>query len=241
MNNFAIVSVIAVLEEAKAESLSHLTDPRYKSLSLFLEGNFKTMINRLKVMTGNNLGSATSQTFAPITDFLGDKVHVSKAVLEEDINPIEEDIKKFRADVQGLYDTILSYSTELILKSHTLPEHTMILRGVAKLAGVEDYQTKEIGEAFIDEIKRAINQQLKRKQQEEDFNQNLPDNKTETPVKEIPPADIPVEKEGNEEKVPAPADLDQKETPSGPEISIEKAVANQIPDPAKTNKKKAEK
>jgi len=83
---------------------------------------------------------------------MGEDITKKKEVTASDLNPKEEEKKKFRERVHKLRDEIHSIHPSVILNSYTMADDLLVLRGCAKLAGVEDYDKKEINLKFIEEI-----------------------------------------------------------------------------------------
>lgn len=122
------------------------------TFTLRIDSVFKTLINSLNANTGNV--SDTKSTFKPkpLKNILGVSVsHSENTKLQ--LKPIEQnDIEEFRDKVQKAYDTYLERET-IDLKD-SLRE--LEIRGVAKLAGIEDYDKVPADEKLINRTKEAI-------------------------------------------------------------------------------------
>lgn len=98
----------------------------------------------------------TKSQFPPITNFMGEEIKSEPKITQEDLNPDEHRKKIFLEKVSQLYKQITEIPPQSILNSYTLPEDVLVLRGVAKRAGVEGFGERPLNVAFIEDIILAI-------------------------------------------------------------------------------------
>lgn len=155
-----VESCLQIITKAKQEVNKLLTGTEHTNNLLEINSHFQRLEAKMRFMgavTEPELnGKSKEEMFPPITNFMGKKIEVSKRVDRTQLKPKEDEKNKFRQDVQKLYDTIIDMEPSQVLNAHKLPEHIMIVRGVAKIAGVEDFDTKEMNVPFIEEIQLAV-------------------------------------------------------------------------------------
>ena len=123
----------------------------------FFDELLRRMITKLTYMgavTEADDFKKPNDMFPPIilNDDDKNKLKVGKA----DMDPKEAEKKAFLFSVDKLYSELPGLNPHSIIQSYTMPEHQLIIRGVAKKAGVEDFDKKEITVAFLEEIILAI-------------------------------------------------------------------------------------
>lgn len=94
--------------------------------------------------------------FPPMTNIMGEEIKAEPKITLEDLNPDDHRKKIFLEKVLQLYKQITEVPPQSILNSYTLPEDVLVLRGVAKRAGVEGFAERELNVAFIEDIILAI-------------------------------------------------------------------------------------
>ncbi|MGE9312874.1 hypothetical protein ACLOAU_14595 [Niabella sp. CJ426] len=123
-------------------------------VALKVDSNFKQSINALSHAAGVSQPTTQAPTLGPIKSFMGKEIHANDtSVSSSAINPAEETKKDFIKKVNDLYAVIDSQESTLVLQNNTLPEDVLALRGVAKKAGVIDFEDAELNVAFIESIK----------------------------------------------------------------------------------------
>ncbi|MFB6453728.1 hypothetical protein ACE38W_00530 [Chitinophaga sp. Hz27] len=172
-----LVLAIAALQHAKEEATQYLSDtPEYSSHRFIIDGRMTTLINMLSTSTGTTPVSSTKNVadlFPPITNFFGDEIALPTVIVPEDLTPKELEGERFVSAVNKLYAEFTTITPEGILNSYVLPEHQLILRGVAKKAGLSDYEEREINLSFVEEIGQSIIAKEKAVKDQEDINQRL--------------------------------------------------------------------
>lgn len=139
-----------------------LTGTEHVNQLLEINGLFRRLETRLQFMGAvtepETFKAKTSgkEEFPPITSFMGEKIVREKKISSDDLNPDETRKANFRDKVNKLYGTILNLTPHIVLNSYTMADDILVLRGVAKLAGIEDYKERELTAAFVEDIKKAI-------------------------------------------------------------------------------------
>lgn len=135
----------------------NLSAPQYNGNLLNINSLFQQLISRL-VFMGGILEPETAEKktkLQPMTSFMGRPLKQDKTAAV-DLDPKESEKQQYLAKVEKLYNQIGFIQPSIILNSYTIPEDVLVLRGVAKRAGVEGYESKELTVAFIEEIQFAI-------------------------------------------------------------------------------------
>jgi hypothetical protein len=147
-----------VINAAKKEVLEILSGPEHASLSLATGPQLDSIVKRLYFMAGATpeVDQAPVNQFPPITNFMGEEITYPKMVAVEDFEATATEKDVFLDKVDRLYKEFTSIPVDGILNSYTLPEDVLVIRGVAKTAGLEDYQDAEINSAFVEKIAKAI-------------------------------------------------------------------------------------
>lgn len=145
-----VASKIASLKEEAAEIYNH---PDAQLLSHRVNSDLDRLLNHLLFMTGTQPVVASSEPmFKPLTSFMGEPMNFPKQLNKADLSPSEVERETYRDKVSRLYEQIDTIAVDGILNSYTIPEDVAVLRGVAKIAGVEGYEDRPIDEAFVNAI-----------------------------------------------------------------------------------------
>jgi hypothetical protein len=126
------------------------------SVLLMVASTLTQLINKLNFMTGRQTVSTPHVEHPPITEFMGEKITYANKINKADLTPAEADRSRFIEKVESLYAQFDSITPQGLLNSFTLPEDQLVIRGVAKRAGVEGYEDRGIDEDFIEDIAIAI-------------------------------------------------------------------------------------
>lgn len=194
-----LLDAIKILTAAKVEATETIKEAdEHGHLTIIIGTNMERLINQLAFVAGVSIGSTEKVDFPPVTNFMGEEITVPKPIKEEDYSVDEFEVKSFVDKVNRLYNEIESIAPEGVLNSYTIPEDQMVLRGVAKKAGVEGYEDRVINESFINDIVTAkkAKEQDEAKQREIDA-QLAAQQSTQQP---IPPINDTPADEGDEEE-----------------------------------------
>ena len=154
------------------QELLHSTEELQKNFKRLLTGTdmvhtlpefdslFRRILFRLQaigaVTEPEHVKATNGIEFKPITDFMGEKIKTGAEIKKADLNPKEAEKQAFRFSVDKLYKELPTLNPHSVLQSYTLPEHILIIRGVAKKAGVVDFEKREMTVQFIEDIILAI-------------------------------------------------------------------------------------
>lgn len=137
-------------------NLNEIIQERHKeSASLCLRFNsvFKQLANSLGGFAGGSFQKSTNEFVpTPLTKVTG---KVIKEIVSTKLNlkPLEVDeVEAFREKIQLIHDSFLSRETTDLLDSLEPIE----IRGVAKLAGVEDFDKVPVDGQLVEDTKKAI-------------------------------------------------------------------------------------
>lgn len=129
----------------------HKDEPTF---NLRVNSVFNQLINSLSVTTGGVTERAVSGfTPKPLASIAGKNLAGKRNVKIADVKPEKEQtLEEFRENVQKAYDSFLNRETTELKDSLFEDE----IRGVAKLAGLEDFQDAKVDGHYINKIKKAI-------------------------------------------------------------------------------------
>lgn len=141
-----------------------LNKPEHVQNLLGINANFKQISTRLEFMGGilepksDLRQTAGSRRFKPITSFMGEPIARGQLLSAKspELSPDEVTKKQFLEKVDILYNRLPEMSANALLNSFTIDEDRTVLRGVAKRAGVKNWQDGMINEEFINDIKIGI-------------------------------------------------------------------------------------
>ncbi len=165
--------ILVDAKEKVGELLSKLPEA---NLSLAVGPKIQSVINNLYFLSGTIAPQEHYEKaveFPPVTNFMGEEITLPKPVTKEDLTPAEYEKALFIDSVNRLYDEFPSLSADGILNSHTLPEHVIILRGVAKKAGVPGYEDRSIDKSFVDDIAFYIKEKEAEEQKQKEIDEQI--------------------------------------------------------------------
>lgn len=155
-----IQEAIALVKESQSKLNVLLAEPQHVQNLLELNALFQRMFTRLSFMSDTLEPEKKSQTdtpqFGPMTDFMGQKLEPASLVSSDDLMPKETERTIYLDKVTKLYDTINLMDPDQVLKSYSIVEEVIVLRGVAKRAGVKDYESAELTYGFVEDIQLAV-------------------------------------------------------------------------------------
>jgi len=162
------------LKEALTEALRHVVTAKDTALkiiaiapdsghvAMMLEADLNKVINKLAHLGGVALVAETPVTYEPIT--LPGMVNLEAASFDPD----EEEKQAFLAKVEKLFLEISSLSPDAVLAHEAL-----VVRGVAKSAGVENYEEAELTVPYVEKIQAAVAEQLAALKDDEKVQQQI--------------------------------------------------------------------
>jgi len=160
---------LEVLEDAKSQVKEILTGDEASALLLRVNAGLNSGITALAHACGGvNTAFVNSLETKPITKFMGKAIERKDSNVSQEQLSIDEQEKQIFIDkVNNLYERISGLDSVEVLKIHTIPEDVLALRGVAKRAGVKEFDG-ELNVSFVDAIKDAIIEKEKIKKAQQD-------------------------------------------------------------------------
>ena len=155
------------------ESCRTLINQRHKdnpSFMLRIDSVFNQLINTLRVLTGNGIKS-NSDVFKsiPINKFLGKTIKVKSKNNLKLPNLSVDEVEAFKEKIQLIYNSFPSRNNTDLLDSLDEIE----IRGVAKLAGIENFDKISVDGILLDNIKLKIQQKQELEEKQEQERQKL--------------------------------------------------------------------
>ena len=159
-----VKEVYELLKATKQTVNQLLNEPKYILNLLEFNAGFEKMFKRLEFMGGvlepksELRQSDGSRRFKPIKSFMGDPIVRGQMLNAKspELSPDEVTKKQFVEKVNLLFGRLPAMSANALLNSFTIDEDRTVLRGVAKRAGVKNWQDGVINEDFIEDIKIGI-------------------------------------------------------------------------------------
>lgn len=152
----ATQQAVELLTETKAKLQSILSGPAHSMILLGVNADFNRLINRMAFLSGQALPTVQNNEHPPVTDFMGEKLETVAPLAAEDLNPSEEARQVYLDKVDKLYAQFGTQTPEQILEANPLPEDQLVIRGVAKRAGVPGFDTETINVDFLDRVAKAV-------------------------------------------------------------------------------------
>lgn len=179
----AIQDSLQKIKQAQVEVNKNLADTDYRGNLLEINSLFQRLIARCVFMGGieNPDDKPKNRTLQPMTRFMGRDVKQDKTSAA-DLNPAEHEKQQYLQKVNKLYESIQFTAPSIILNSYTMIDDILVLRGVAKKAGVGGYETKELNQAFVEEIQFAIAAKIEEAQLQKNIDDKSKNKGTEVTV-----------------------------------------------------------
>lgn len=165
-----IQECLKLVADTQREMNKLLSGPEHVGNLLPLNGFFDRIRTRLVFMGGvieHDEKTTTKHEFGPITNFMGDKIVRPEKVTAADLNPTEAAKQKYIARVESLYKELPLLSPSALLNAYSIPEDILVLRGVAKRAGVKGYEDRELTVDFIEDIILSIEMKNEEKKKQD--------------------------------------------------------------------------
>lgn len=150
--SIAIEAASNILVEANQKISALLVHPETQMIALGITSKLGQLINQLNHLSGTAINVTERVEFGPVVYPEQKVVNITK----EAFASLPDDIVKFKADVNNLYLQFDTLAPEGILNDYTIPEHQQLIRGVAKLAGVHNFEDATINLNFIEKVQKAI-------------------------------------------------------------------------------------
>lgn len=173
-NNESIAEAVAHLKETKDTVNALLSEPKYRGLKISIETKIQVCINQLSGAAGIRLDNKTVKRFEHMKPV--QKTEVTK----NDLTPEITEQRVFANKVAKLYKAIDTLDPTSLIADHTAPNEQLVIRGVAKKAGLEDYESADITEEFIDKISAAIKEKAATEKSEQAIEKKLSQQKKDS-------------------------------------------------------------
>lgn len=148
---------VEALTKSKTEVLALLAkDNVGEIVSIGISTKFDQMINSLSFITGDFNPGTPNFSFEPITTFMGEKLETPVVVVAEQLEPTKDDTTAYVEKVDALQKNFPALENNKILESYVTLTDVLVLRGVAKRAGLEDFREAEINSIYIDKIREGL-------------------------------------------------------------------------------------
>lgn len=142
-------------------------------LYLIVITSLTKIVNRLSRHTSNSLVSNNSEKKSkPLTKIMGQAIPQRK--VNDTVPSVElSDKELFKEKVEAYFLEFPTLSTESIFNRLIGPLDAAVLRGVAKKAGVQDFETHDINVSFVEKIQKGIKALSDLDEQELEIEQQL--------------------------------------------------------------------
>lgn len=153
----AIQDSLQKIKQTQMDVNKSLAETDYRGNLIEINSLFQRLIARLVFMGAveNPTDGPQERKLEPMTRFMGRDIKQDKTTAA-DLNPQQAEIDAYLKKVDKLYEQIIFMQPSIILNSYTMENDVMVLRGVAKKAGVEGSESKKLNEMFVEEIQIAI-------------------------------------------------------------------------------------
>lgn len=167
-----IEKALQVTIKAKEDVLTALAGEELTTNAIFITTKLTEIINRLSFQLGVSAGTIQiPQNFPPVTNFLGEEIKRTPEVSEADLTPNKTEQDLYLEKVTALASTFRDRQPETLITDFS--NEPLVLRGVAKRAGLEDYEEGLINIDFIERIKAGLDAIDTRAKEEDAINQEL--------------------------------------------------------------------
>lgn len=181
----AALQAAVILKKARSDVRAIMEEASMDNFYLGIGSLLDQSINKLSTITraeivNSNYGSGA---LLPVTNFMGEEIAPPTKITQEDISPRQAEKLDYIKKVDQLYNQFDSLVPDEVLLSYTLPEDQLVLRGVAKRAGVNDYENSELTLKFVEEISKGIRQGAANVAAQAEIDSALSNNKTKAKAK----------------------------------------------------------
>jgi hypothetical protein len=167
----------AILQEASAKVAEALDQPEHGMIRLAVTTDITKVINRLLHLGGIavQVPRVGPDEFPPITNFMGEDITQKNPLLGPLADTrIPDDVQLLLARIEKYYPIFDTIAPEGIINDFgSRIDDILLIRGIAKRAGVPDFEDARITIAFIEKIQKAIIKKRKDEKAQERIEQNL--------------------------------------------------------------------
>ncbi len=141
-----------LLISTRDQAKTILNHPDNQIILAGVQSSFNKLLNKVNFLAGiTHSAHLSNEQFEPIV--IGDNL---ASPLQPAMATAEADRDAYVSRVKALHAQFETLSPQGLLNDYRSNDDLLVLRGVAKLAGVEDYEDAEITEEFIETIQAAI-------------------------------------------------------------------------------------
>jgi hypothetical protein len=133
-------------------------DTQHHMLNLNMNTQLENLINKLSFLSGTpyNRAVPAGQDFPPVTNFMGEEISIPKKISRADLTPEKADELSFVEKVNNLYTLWNTIPYDGILNSYHSDADKLVIRGVAKMAGVDGYEDREVNVKYLEDVTEAL-------------------------------------------------------------------------------------
>ncbi len=157
--NEILAEVVSLLIGCKEEALILLAEAENGPISIKVNTTLTNLANNISFISGMGISvTGTTAVLEPVTRFMGEDIKAPVPIKAEELSPKELEIKLFIGKIEVLEEYIKESdaSPAAILEAYPLDSDKLVLRGVAKRAGLENYKTGVVDEQFVEDIRSAL-------------------------------------------------------------------------------------
>lgn len=145
-----ITTVVSIIDEARSSALAIVgKDPELSSIKLRINHSLLTLSNSIKAMVGLSPDMQDEKIVFPPIDKIDGEYIKTPEVKAEDLTPSVSDTETLRERVLQLEKGLLGMTDEEIIRAYKTDSDILVIRGLAKKAGIADYQEATIDEKLI--------------------------------------------------------------------------------------------
>jgi hypothetical protein len=160
-----------IIQQAKDDVLLTLQGHEHEGIIITVTSALTRLINQLNFLSGANPVTHAAMEFPPITNFFGDEIVRPATITKEDITPTLTEKEIFLNKVAALQSTIRERQPETLITDFS--NEPLVLRKVAKNAGLQDYEDGIINIDFIERIKEGLTNNELIEAKEKEINEKL--------------------------------------------------------------------
>lgn len=164
--------VAEILKDAR-EDIEAILEGEPQTTTIFVTTSIQKIENRLSRITGSSPNASDRPAFESVTRFMGEDIKARKPLTDEDLNPTKSERDLLSDKVDKLFAIIQTMDPADLAETYGNAADEIVLRGVAKRAGIPDYETEKITESFVEDIIEAIRAADAHTQEEIDIEEEL--------------------------------------------------------------------
>lgn len=163
-----------LLGDTRDEIRDLLKAPEHNVILLGVESDLTRTINRIAHIGGlAHVNSSTAEEYQPIKEFMGEKLDPLQPLDLASLEVDDQEVAVLAHRRDKLFAEFISIEPQGILNDYVTSDDVIVLRAVAKKAGLEDYRDREIDLEFIEDIALAIKGTEKERARQGEENERL--------------------------------------------------------------------